>query len=457
MHCIETVKTEISEGKYDEAFASLYPHIGSGGNARDRYLSLLETFEASFGNRSDVRLFSSPGRVEIGGNHTDHQNGVVLAAAVSADISCVAARSCDDVVRIHSKGYPEIVISIGDTYIDASNDLPGDNSRYTSAQAEGKGSSAAMVRGIADWYRARGFYAGGFQAVMMSDIPIGSGLSSSAAFEIAICQILNSLYNENMVSAIEMAMAGRYAENEYLGKPSGLMDQLASSVGGLISIDLKDPDNPAIRCVNDALADAGYRICVTDTGGSHVTLTHEYAAINDEMRRVAQACGKDVLRNVDELDFYERISELRISCGDRAVLRAIHFFTDSCLAAMEAEALNAGDVHKFLDLVIRSGRSSIACLQNIFPSSNHRDQGLSIALSISENILEKKGGAWRVHGGGFAGTIIAFVPSDVLEEYKSAMDSVFGEYSCRTLSIRSIGGTEVTHRCEKESRPANKS
>jgi galactokinase len=424
------LKAEIEGGAFDGAFTSLYPdHEGGVGACRARYLSLLETFEHSFGTRydGDVRLFSAPGRIEIGGNHTDHQRGVVLAAAIDMDVICAAARR-DGAITIRSEGYPGISV------------LPGDLSK----REEERGTPSAMVRGVARWFRDHGFTVGGFDAVIASDVATGSGLSSSAAFEVIVGVILNALYNPvDGAGGADIAKAGKYAENEYFGKPSGLMDQAASSIGGLMSIDFFDPDAPSVRRVASPLADAGYRICVVDTKGSHSDLTGEYAAIPEEMLCIAGSMDKSALRDVDEDLFFSRIPQLRSRCGDRAVLRALHFFKDDRIAAREADALDAGDIRGFLDLVIRSGRSSLSRLQNIYAASDPRSQGISLALALSEDMLEETGGAWRVHGGGFAGTILAFVPERELPHYAKVMDGVFGEGSCRVLSIRPVGGTEL--------------
>jgi galactokinase len=427
MSDLRKLKEDIRGGVYDSAFALLYPVSHMSGAPGRRCLSLLETFEAAFGATGDVRLFSAPGRIEIGGNHTDHQRGAVLAAAIDTDVLCAAAPSPDNTVSIRSEGYSDISVSLEDL----------------SARDDENGSPSAIVRGVAAWFRERGYDAGGFRAAITSDIPVGSGLSSSAAFEVATGGLMNSLYNEGKVSAVDIAIAGKYVENEYFGKPSGLMDQMASSVGGLVSIDFNDPAHPVVRRIDSPLADAGYSICVVDTKGSHADLTHEYATIPEEMGRIAAAFGKDALTDVDETSFFARLPELRETCGDRAVLRAMHFFTDNRLALREADALAAGDTRKFLGFVRRSGRSSLACLQNIFPASDPARQGISVALALSERFLSETGGAWRVHGGGFAGTILAFVPDQSLDSYRSAMDGVFGAGSCRRLAIRSVGGAEV--------------
>jgi galactokinase len=427
MSDLRKLKDEIQGGIYDGAFALLYPVSHAGGAPGRRYLSLLETFEAKFGAGDDVRMFSAPGRIEIGGNHTDHQRGAVLAAAIDNDVLCVATPSRDNAASIRSEGYGDISVSLKDL----------------SARDDEKGSPHAIVRGVAAWFRAQGYDAGGFRAAISSDVATGSGLSSSAAFEVATGNIMNALYNEGKVNGVDIAIAGKYAENEYFGKPSGLMDQMASSVGGLVSIDFHDPAAPVVRRVDSPLADAGYGICIVDTKGSHAGLTHEYATIPEEMGCIAAAFGKDALIDVDEQSFFARLPELRETCGDRAALRAMHFFTDNSLALQEADALAAGDVRGFLGLVRRSGRSSLACLQNIFSASDPTRQGISVALALSERFLSETEGAWRVHGGGFAGTILAFVPDKSFDDYRGVMDEVFGAGSCKRLAIRPVGGAEV--------------
>ncbi|MDR1292228.1 MAG: galactokinase [Clostridiales Family XIII bacterium] len=427
MSDLQKLKNKIRDGVYDGAFALLYPVNHAGGEPGRRYLSLLETFETGFGIGNDVRLFSAPGRIEIGGNHTDHQRGVVLAAAIDTDVLCAATPSPDNTIFIRSAGYSDISVSLEDL----------------SVHDDEKGSPSAIVRGVAAWFRKQGYDAGGFRAAITSNVSTGSGLSSSAAFEVATGGIMNALYNEHKVGSVDIAIAGKYAENEYFGKPSGLMDQMASSVGGLVSIDFNDPAAPVVRRIDSHLADAGYDICIVDTKGSHADLTHEYATIPEEMGRIAAAFGKDALTDVDEQSFFARVPKLRETCGDRSVLRAMHFFTDNQLALREADALAAGDIREFLSLVRRSGRSSLACLQNIFSASDPARQGISVALALSERFLSETGGAWRVHGGGFAGTILAFVPDKSFDDYKREMDGVFGTGSCRRLAIRPVGGAEV--------------
>ena len=367
------------------------------------------------------RYFSAPGRVEIGGNHTDHQHGRVLAAAVDLEAKCSAVPNGSDVVNISNEQYGSINVDLNNL------DVRDDE----------KGTSAALVRGVAAWFRNNGQTIGGFDADVTSNIPVGSGLSSSAAFEVLIGNVFKGLFGAD-VSALDIAIAGRYAENEYFGKPCGLMDQAASSFGGLSMIDFRDPQNTVVEPITADLS--GFALCVITTGGDHADLTPEYAAIPNEMKIVASHFGKEYLIEVSPDQFYSEIGKLRGVSG-RAILRAHHFFGDHDRVAKQAEALKNGDIPKFLDLVIESGRSSLAYLQNVFTSSNPHDQELTLALALSERILSGKG-AWRVHGGGFAGTILAFVPDDLKDTYSRQMSAVFGNDCCLFLNVRLDGGCE---------------
>ncbi len=368
------------------------------------------------------RIFSAPGRIEIGGNHTDHQHGRVLAAAIDLEARCAASVNGTNVIRIDSDGF-------GRTEVDVSDLRPRENEKDT---------TAALIRGIAAWFREHGYKIGGFDGHVTSAVPGGSGLSSSAAFEVLIGNTLNGLFNGN-VSALSIALAGQYAENVYSGKPCGLMDQLASSIGGLAMIDFKDPEKPIIQRIGLDLS--GYEVCVVSTGGSHADLTGEYAAIPQEMKEVASFFGKQVLREVRPEDFYANIAALR-QFGDRAVLRAFHFFEENERVLRQADALEKGDMRGFLEMVIQSGQSSMSYLQNVYTPLIPKEQGISLAYALSEHILAGAG-AYRVHGGGFAGTLLAFVPLALKEEYKRQMSAAFGEHSCHFLNIRKEGGMEV--------------
>jgi len=368
------------------------------------------------------RLFSAPGRVEIGGNHTDHQHGRVLAAAIDLDVKCSVVPNDENTINIKNEQYGSFGVDLS----------------CLDVQDDEKGTSAALVRGVAAWFAERGHTIGGFDAKLSSTIPVGAGLSSSAAFEVLIGNVFKGLYGAD-VSPLEIALAGKHAENIYFGKPCGLMDQAASSFGGLSMIDFEDPLNTIVKPINADLS--GYALCVVATGDDHADLTPDYAAIPDEMKTVANHFGKDYLRDVDPNMFYLKINQLK-HLSSRAILRAIHFFDDHERVLKQADALEKGDIPRFLELVNESGRSSLAYLQNVFSSLNPHNQELTLALALSEKVLAGKG-AWRVHGGGFAGTILTFVPNEMKEVYKNQMCNVFGDECCLFLSIRKEGGMEI--------------
>lgn len=394
---------------------------------KKRYEKIAEEFSECFGKERAISFYSAPGRSEIGGNHTDHNRGCVLAAAVDLDIVSAAAPNGGNLVKIKSREYPEADI------IDLS-DL--------SVHEEERETSAALICGICARCKELGYTVEGFDAYTATRVLKGSGLSSSAAFEILIVTIISHLFNNDAIDPVTAAQIGQYAENVYFGKPSGLLDQTASSVGGVTAIDFEVPATPVFEKVNFDLEAHGYALCVVDTGGNHANLTSDYAAIPAEMKAVANLFGKQVLREVDQQEFMEKIGEIRKKVGDRAVLRAMHFFDENKRAVAEANALKDNDFERFKSLVIESGYSSYMMLQNVFACSSPDEQGPSLALSLSKKILEGKG-AWRVHGGGFAGTIQAFVPLDLLETYRQSLEAVFGKGSCYVLSIRDAGGTKV--------------
>ncbi len=396
--------------------------------ARARFEELIEGFQAHYGAGRAFRFFSAPGRTEIGGNHTDHNHGRVLAGAVNLDILAAAAPNDEGVVRLKSAEYDKIdVIDLSDLSI-------------RDEEAE---TSASLIRGVCKKLTELGYRIGGFDAYTNSRVLKGSGLSSSAAFENLVLTVFNHLYNDGAVPAVEAAKICQFAENVYFKKPSGLMDQMASCVGGFIAIDFLDPQNPVIEQIPFDFSKSGHALCIVDTGGSHSDLTGDYAAVPQEMKAVAAALGHEVLRDCDRADFEARIGELRAGLGDRAVLRAIHFFADNERVRQQTEALSSGDFERFKQLSIESGYSSYMYLQNVFACSTPKEQGLSLALALSEEILRGKG-AWRVHGGGFAGTIQAFVPFECLEEYRKKLEAVFGEGTCHVLFIRPSGGVEVS-------------
>ncbi len=392
---------------------------------KERYERIAKEFEAQFGEKPTC-FFSAPGRTEVGGNHTDHNLGCVLAAGVSLDIIAAVASAEENIITVKSEGFPVDTINADDTEV----------------YEEQKNTSASLIRGMTAGFKKNGHKVGGFKAYATSNVLKGSGLSSSAAYEVLIGTILNGLYNDGDVSDVEIAQLAQYAENVYFGKPSGLMDQMASSVGGFITIDFGDRDNPIIKSLDFDFAKSGHSLCIVDTKGSHADLTPEYAAIPPEMKSVAHFFGKDVLREISKEEVLSNITEIRSRCGDRAVLRALHFFDDNERVGKEAEALSSGNFDEFLSLITQSGNSSLAYLQNIFAPSAVDQQGLTLALYLAKSVLDGEG-ACRVHGGGFAGTIQAFVPEHKLEKFKAEMERVFGEGACYVLSIRNCGGTEV--------------
>ena len=407
------------------SFETLYPQDTE--LQRERYQALLEGFEKHFGSNEGGGFFSAPGRTEVGGNHTDHNHGRVLAAAVNLDIAAYARKTDNNKAILKSSEYTKIDV------VDLSE---------LERKEEEDGVSAALLRGICARCRELGYTVGGFEAFTKSRVLKGSGLSSSAAFEVLLVTIISHLYNDGNIDPVTAAQIAQYAENVYFGKPSGLLDQMASSVGGFTFIDFKDPAKPVIQKVDFDITEAGYALCVVDTGGSHADLTGEYAAIPQEMKQVAAFFGKEVLRDVETDQFYRRLGEVRKATSDRAVLRAMHFFDEDPLAEEERNALQQGDMESFQKMILASGASSFQRLQNVFASVSPLQQGLTLALALSQRVLEGKG-AWRVHGGGFAGTIQAFVPLDLLEDYRRELESVFGEGACHVLSIRQAGGTKV--------------
>ncbi len=420
------LREEIKNGKLDDRFKRVYVSEVDVKAQYERYCSLADDFDEVFSADRDVRLFSAPGRTEVGGNHTDHNHGRVLAAGINLDAIAVASKNDENIVRVKSRGYAMDVVDLSDL----------------SVHADEVGHSPALVRGVCQGFLNNGYKIGGFDAVTASRVLSGSGLSSSAAYEVLVGTMLNYLYNDGKVDPVTIAKIAQYAENEYFGKPCGLMDQMACSVGSFITIDFKDPSEPVIEKVDFDFASCGHSLCIVDTKGSHSNLTDEYAAIRLEMESVAAQFSKKVLREVDEKEFLAKIPELRESVGDRAVLRAMHFYKDNERVLREVDALKKNDFEQFKQLVIESGDSSYMYNQNVFATKQPEIQPVSIALALSEQVLDGKG-AWRVHGGGFAGTIQAFVPNDLLDEYKSTLEAVFGEGSCYVLAIRPVGGAEI--------------
>ena len=421
---LNEIKNCLSDGQFGEIFNVLYTDINE---SVERYSNACDRFAHYFGEDRDVELFSAPGRTEVGGNHTDHQLGCVLAGGVNLDVIAVVSKNDEGIVRIKSKGFDMDVI---------------DTAELTPVESE-KERSSSLIRGVCARIKELGYDIGGFDAYTISNVFKGSGLSSSAAFEVLVGTIISYIYNDGKIDAVTIAKCSQYAENVFFGKPSGLMDQMASSVGGFVGIDFGDKENPIIEKVDFDFAAQNHSLCIVNTGGNHADLTCEYAAVPEEMRNVAEYFGKTALRQVDEAEFYANMAEIREKCGDRAVLRSIHFFDDNRRAVEEKKALQNGDFNGFLNLVRESGRSSFMFLQNVYAASAPVEQGLSIALALSGKVLGDRG-ASRVHGGGFGGTIQAFVPNDLLESYINTIEGVFGKGSCYVLKIRPLGGTKIS-------------
>ncbi|MBQ3530301.1 MAG: galactokinase [Oscillospiraceae bacterium] len=382
-------------------------------------------FESIFGEKPE-RYFSAPGRTEIGGNHTDHQRGRVLAAAVNLDTVAAVRVNGTDKIRILSKGYPMCEIDV---------------TELTPKEDE-INSTPALIRGVAARFAQLGCEVKGFDAYCESTVLPGSGLSSSAAYEVLIGTIIDYLFFDAKVSQAEVAQIGQYAENVFFGKPCGLMDQTASAVGNLVTIDFFDKDNPVIKPVNFDFSSCGHALCIIDTRASHADLTDEYAAIPGEIKKVAEYFGKEVLSEIPEEEFFAAVPVLREKCGDRAVIRAIHFYQENARVPKQVEALEKGDFEEFLKLIKESGYSSYMYLQNVIPAGYKEHQDVALALAMCEHFLEGKG-AYRVHGGGFAGTVQAFVPFEILERFRKGMDEILGEGACHVLSIRPQGGVEM--------------
>lgn len=416
----------IHGGDFDRSFAYLYGEEQVMAQ-RDRYAAAVAGFVETFGDaEEELQLFSAPGRTEISGNHTDHNYGRVVAASVNLDVIAVV-RKATGCIRVKSEGYPMDTVML-DT--------------LTPVKTE-ENSSASLIRGTAARFRELGYGAEGFDAYTTSNVLKGSGLSSSAAFEVLIGVILNHVYNGGQVSAVEIAQIAQYAENVFFGKPCGLMDQMASSVGNIITIDFNDPAKPIIEKIDFDFSTTGYALCIVDVGGNHADLTHEYAAVPGEMKAVAASLGVPVLRQTTMDELVKNIPALREKHGDRAVLRAIHFLNENERVEKLVEALKANDFESFKKLILASGNSSFEYLQNVYASCAVEEQGMSLALALAQQVLDGCG-AWRVHGGGFGGTTQNFVPMNKLEEFRALIEQVFGKGSCHVLRIRPCGGVAVT-------------
>lgn len=420
---------QLKRGDFDNALCRLYgedPNVLS--KQRERYAKAVEEFEKHFDGTRELRLYSAPGRTEIGGNHTDHNHGVVMAAAVDLDMVAVVAQNNSTQVNIYSQNFERT------DSVDVSCLTP---------QEQEKGSSPSLIRGIAARIVELGGKVGGFDAYTTSDVLRGSGLSSSAAFEVLVGEIFNAEFNDGRFSAVDNAKIGQYAENVFFDKPCGLMDQTACAVGSAITIDFKEPASPVVDKIPFDIAKHGFCLCITDTKGSHADLTDDYAAIRREMESVAEFLGKKVLRDVDEEVFFSKIAEIREKLGDRAVLRAIHFFADCKRAKALYEAVADDRFDDFLHLIVDGGHSSFEYNQNAYSIKKPEEQGVALGVALSQRVLAGRG-AWRLQGGGFAGTIQAFVPKDLLEQYRATLEGVFGKGSCYVLNVRNYGAIQVT-------------
>lgn len=392
----------------------------------ERYKKAVDEFFNLYGDMENVMIFSAPGRTEICGNHTDHNLGKVVAGSVNLDVIAVVGTDNSDVIEIKSEGYPKDTISIDDLEV----------------KDEEENTSSSLIRGMAYSFKEKGYKIGGFKAYATSNVLKGSGLSSSAAYEVLIGTILNGAYNDGKVSAVEIAKMAQFAENVYFKKPCGLMDQMASSVGGIISIDFEDKNNPIIEKIDFDFSCAGHALCILDTGGNHADLTNEYASIPQEMKNVAEYFGKSVLREIKREDVLENIQTLREKFGDRAVLRCLHYFDENENVDVLSNALKEKDFDTFLKVNKKSGNSSFRFLQNVYANINPAEQGISLAIYVAENILKDKG-SYRVHGGGFGGTTQNFVPENMVSEFKEKTEKIFGKDKCHILNIRKYGGIKV--------------
>lgn len=417
--------SEIENGNYDNLFLDIYVDEDKISYQKQRYVNAIESYIEEFGE-DDVEIYSAPGRSEVGGNHTDHQHGEILAASINLDAIGIVKKTDDMKVSILSKGYTLTTISL----------------ENLDMQEEEKETTIALIKGVVAGLANRGYEIGGFKAYITSDVLIGAGLSSSAAYETLIGNIVSGLYNNMSVSAEEIAIIGQFAENVYFGKPCGLMDQMACSVGNMVHVDFADINNPKVEKVKFDLNKYGYSLCITDTKGSHADLTADYAAVPEEMKKVAVFFGKEVLLGLTVDDILENIVKVREQVGDRGVLRALHFIRENERVQKEVSYLSDEDIEGFLKTVAASGNSSYKYLQNVYSNADVQHQNVSLALAISEDFLGDNGVS-RVHGGGFAGTIQAFVKNDIVIEYQKIMDKVFGQGACSVLKIRKYGGMKV--------------
>lgn len=431
MQICSELRKQLSAGVHDQTLAALYaPDKAPAAlaQARERCMHVIQGYQTTFsrGDDAPVMLVSGPGRTELGGNHTDHQRGRVLCGSIDLDALACAGPNGLDCIRVYSEGYQMVTVDLA----------------RREPVPEEANSTASLIRGVAAGIAARDFPLQGFDAYVTSSVLVGSGLSSSAAYEILLGSILNQLCCGGQLDAIQLAQIGQYAENIYFGKPCGLLDQAACSVGGAVAIDFADPANPIVERVDFDFTQSGHALCIVDTGSCHADLTDDYASIPREMGAVAAQLGKQFLREVPEEQFRAQLPALRRACGDRAVLRAMHFYADDRRAAQEAQALKTGDFGRFLSLVNESGLSSSLLLQNIWSPAAPQEQAVAVALTLGRELLGNTG-AIRVHGGGFAGTIQAFVPNERLDGFRTGMEALLGKGMCHVLRIRPQGGCVV--------------
>ena len=424
---INALKSALLGGEYDSRLCYIYGESAVAAQ-RERYAAAIDSFAALYGTDREAALYSVAGRSELSGNHTDHNHGRVIAASIDLDIIAVASPNGEDIIRVKSEGFHEDVIDIN---------------VFTSPRENPEGKSDELIAGTVAGFRQKGYAVGGFDAYTTSNVLKGSGISSSAAFEDMIGNILNHIYNDGAIDNVEIAKIAQYAENVFFGKPCGLMDQVACAVGGIVAIDFADPSAPVINRLDVDISGAGYNLCITNTGGNHADLTEDYASVPAEMKGIAAYFGKTVLRDLSEDDVVASMPILRAQYSDRAILRALHFFAENRRVAEQTEALAKGDLEGFFANVIASGRSSYCYLQNVYTTKNVSEQGLSVALCLSERLLSGKKAAWRVHGGGFAGTVQAFVPTLDVSAYREVMDAAFGSGACMVLRIRPVGAIKL--------------
>lgn len=428
---ITELKIAINEGKYDKAFKELYGADCDLSAVKARYLSCADGFEENYGTKAygDVEMFSVAGRSEISGNHTDHNHGKVLAASITLDIISVAAKTEENVIAVKSEGFPEDVVCLCDV------EKVRENEQYK---------ASAIIRGMCDGFKKNGYNVGGYYAYTTSSVLKGSGLSSSAAFEDMIGNMLNYFYNDGKIDNVEIAKIAQYSENVHFGKPCGLMDQTACAVGGFVAIDFKDPTKPIVEKLPFELDKFDMALCIVNTGGNHADLNEDYASVPADMKKVAKLLGVEFLRDSSKEALLDKALEVREALGDKCLMRAMHFYNENVRVTNQKEALAKGDLAGFLNGVRASGLSSFTMLQNVYTTKNVDEQGLSLALALTAEVLGgEENAAWRVHGGGFAGTIQAFVPKAKVAEYKESLEKVFGEGNVYVLGVRKYGAASL--------------